>query len=940
MKKERSLLFAVITIVFFSVINSAVVAETNEILINEFVSNPQIDWDENGIVGASDEFIELHNPGISSVIIDNWKLKMIDSNNATQILSGTIPAGGYMVFQNPSGQLENDGRIELYNTTDGLVDSISYGNYDDGNISDNAPDGLASTIYNECLARYPDGQDTENDSEDFIKTLCTYESSNNFSFTPVNITDRPALPSCALETDSVTLTANVSGSIAQVTLSINTNGTWTEILLPGTDPGEFTYILDSSQLEGDTILQWQFSVLDVIGNTTNGQVGSLPINSITALQVFPSEPTGLNRWYITEPQFELSNPSATEILYRWNGVSFTYVEPFGLEGTPNGGNVTGGTHALYYNSNVCSEPEKEFMGKFDFTNPEIKSLSPAPSSVNFNEQPITVSAYIDEVYQGNSGVNLSSVIMEIDGSQVPVTVEASGALDAEAVYLGNLSDGEHEVFIFTEDKSGRSSSTSWNFELITPTVFEMNINLPTEEIYMERRIQFNITLSREADELLYINENDPNPRYKRLCRECEGFGFDRTRFKSLREGENTLTFQAIDGIDVIEQSLFLTIDSREPRIRKTEPRSGLASGEFEIEFDEDNPTKLTLHYGNRAMGFDQVDFNIATECEKDRRYHCIKTVDLSRFDGHEIEYYVSLEDIAGNKDESRPRTLDVDISNPIINSFGFEVEGKYATFTLDVEEPYLDEIIYKDLLEENPRERRLCISLQDGMCRRKVSFDEGDHEVVVIARDEAGNEAEATANFFTDSRRPRIKSTEPRRGFASGEFEVKFEEVNPSEVFLTYGTLLEKRHTPIELSNCQTDRKNLVCTISVNLSDFEEQEIEYSFNITDIVQNYDESRPQQLDVDTLPPTITGFNHSIEDRELIYRIGVEDPNFDGVVYIDREDPNPRVRTLCSRLDEGICEGEKRFRRGLHTLDIKALDEAGNEATIAENLEFVV
>jgi len=66
---------------------------------------------------------------------------------------------------------------------------------------------------------------------------------------------------------------------------------------------------------------------------------------------------------------------------------------------------------------------------------------------------------------------------------------------------------------------------------------------------------------------------------------------------------------------------------------------------------------------------------------------------LSDYDGTQIDYYVSLSDLAGNIEESRTRTLDVDISPPVIDSFGFEVEEKYVTFVLEVEEPYLDKIV-------------------------------------------------------------------------------------------------------------------------------------------------------------------------------------------------------------------------------------------------------
>ncbi|MFH1802986.1 MAG: lamin tail domain-containing protein [archaeon] len=945
MKKEKLILLLVVIFSLLIVEVSATVNETNAVLINEFTVDPQTDWDGDSVTSASDEWIELYNPGLSSINLEGWYLRLLDSSNATHVLSTIIPSGGYVVILNPSGSQNNDGRLELYDELDNLIDSVTYGDYDDGNVSDNAENGNSATTYDECLARYPDGADTGVDKADFTKTACTYADPNDISFTPVTITDLPVEPICAIETDNVTISAEITGSIAEAKVSIYTQGEWTEIIFPGTAGGTYSYTVSASELSGSTTFTWQFSVLDIKGNISYGELGFLPINSITSLLVFPSDPNGLNGWYTSEPQFELSNPESTEINYRWNGVHHTYVGPFGLEGTPNNGNVTGGTHVLAYSSiyidSNCTEPEKEFMGKFDFKSPEIKELYPEPDSTVFNELPLTISAYIDEVYQGNSGVNLSSIIMKVNGADVPAVAEASGSLDAEVTYSANLTDDEYEVYLYIEDNSGRFSSKSWTFDLLTPVGFDLDINLPWDGVHMDRRQQFNITLTREAEELLFINHNDPSPRFKRLCRECDGFGYDRTRFKSLREGENELTFQAIsyDG-SAIEKTVLLTIDSKDPRIINSLPKSGLASGIFEVQFSEENPESLVINYGNSEVGFRNQEIDLSTECQKDRDYFCIKEISLEDYDGQGIDYSISLTDVAGNTDESRARTLEVDVSGPIINSFGYEVDGKYATFTLDVGESYLEEIVYIDYLESNPTERRLCNTLQDGICRQRISLQEGEHDIAIIVRDKAGNEAEASAIFFTDSKLPKIKRTEPRRGFASGIFTVTLEEVNPFKLFLNYGSIAEMRSVEVNLSTCEPDKKNFICSIETNLTDFEEQEITYWFNLTDVLGNSDESDPQFLSVDTTPPEVTFFSYAIMERELEFIIGIEDPNFNEISYKDRTDTNPRFKTLCSRLADGFCEKTKRFSAGEHVLDIIALDEAGNEATVFEGLTFVV
>jgi len=912
--------------------------ETNQILINEFVVDPQTNWNGVGGIGTQDEWFELYNPQPIHIDLTNWTLLLIDSGTSTEILDGIIPALGYLLILDPEGSQSNDGRLELYDADSQLVDVVTYGDYDDGDISDNAPDGNSQDLTDECLARVPNGVDTDVDADDFMKTLCTQGFENNFTLIPINITNIPPQPSCILESDNIILSADITGSIEEVHILLDGD----DIPLPGNYEGTYTYVINSSELDGSTNISWQFYADDIAAQRFYGDSEELHVNSVTSLEIDPEDPDGLNGWYIAEPVFILENPDAIGIQYEWDSMgSQAYTGPFGFEHAPIGSNRTGGILNVKYWSEVCNEPLQEFIGKFDFKNPDIEDLTPLPSSTTFNNPSTIVSAYLDEVYQSNSGINLSAVTMTIDGSPVPAIVEQVGAIDALVSHSANLSDGTHEVEVFAQDHAGRTSQTAWSFELVPFSSFLLTINLPTPGIYTAKRIDFNLTTSRESEEIEYINYNDRNPRYKRLCRDCDGYGHDRVRHKSLNEGPNNLTIRATDhfgGTD--ERSVSLTIDSKDPRITKTEPTRGFASGFFDVEFDEDSPVSLIIHYGNFDTGFREHTINLETECALERKYECSTFIDLTDYDGQEMEYYVSLEDIAGNLDESRIRYLLVDGSLPIISLFGIDIAGKKVTFTLNITEPFLDEVVYIDNLDKNPRERRLCSKLVEGTCEKKVSFNrDGDHNVTVIVRDEAGNEAYAFATFFTDSKDPKIKSTEPRRGFASGLFEVTFEEANPKSLFLNYGNGSDTRSAEVDLDSCVQDRRNTECSGLVNLSDFEEQEVTYWFNITDVVDNFDESNLRTLKVDTLPPRINEFNYSIDGRDVYFIVNVSETNFDVVEYKDRDDSNPKYKTLCTRLDEGLCEKTKRFRVGEHTLDLRALDEAGNEAMIIEGLEFI-
>ncbi|MBU0467176.1 MAG: lamin tail domain-containing protein, partial [Nanoarchaeota archaeon] len=131
----------------------------------------------------------MYNSGVDEVDLTGWTLDLIDGTNETHALSGIIPADEYLIILDPSGQQNNNGQLILYDNYGTLIDSVTYGNYDDGDLSDNAPDGNADDITNECLARYPNGVDTDVDVDDFIKTECTFNSANSEQEEPECLVD-------------------------------------------------------------------------------------------------------------------------------------------------------------------------------------------------------------------------------------------------------------------------------------------------------------------------------------------------------------------------------------------------------------------------------------------------------------------------------------------------------------------------------------------------------------------------------------------------------------------------------------------------------------------------------------------------------------------------------------------------------------------------------
>lgn len=154
-------------------------AIASSVKINEFTVDPQTDWDgSNGTVTSSDEWIEIYNDELSPVNLTDWKLSMIDGSPANQTLTEIIPAEDYLVILNPTGDMSQSGQLILYDSLGNVVDSVTFGTWNDSDVSDNAPDGNADGQSDECLARIPNGQDNGVDSDDFQKVKCTYGAEN------------------------------------------------------------------------------------------------------------------------------------------------------------------------------------------------------------------------------------------------------------------------------------------------------------------------------------------------------------------------------------------------------------------------------------------------------------------------------------------------------------------------------------------------------------------------------------------------------------------------------------------------------------------------------------------------------------------------------------------------------------------------------------------
>jgi len=485
--------------------------------------------------------------------------------------------------------------------------------------------------------------------------------------------------------------------------------------------------------------------------------------------------------------------------------------------------------------------------------------------------------------------------------------------------------------------NGNSGGVGGNTTLnVTPP--NLTINNPIQDnVYDSRSVLLDLNVDEKSD-IYYLDLINGRGRWTRVCTNCYSY----SRERSFNEGNNSLMFRATDVVGTPAYfNLSFVMDSKDPKISRTNPTRGFANGEFFVEFDEANPESVFLNYGN-STELRNKEVNISDCNLNKKKYSCNVNVDLANYDGQEIDYWFNITDVASSTDESRHYTLSVDDSAPVINnpnSF-FDIDGRYVYFSINVTEENLDEVGYSYMDSRGrQKEKKLCSSLRNGLCEKRVSFKDGNHNLTVYVNDEAGNDDKINISFFIDSKKPRISRTNPTRGFADGNFEVQFKEEYPESVFLNYGNSAELRNKEINISDCSLNKKKYSCNIDVNLDDYNGQKIKYWFNVTDTVGNIDESRQYSLDVDTVAPIINNPNSFWRQGEgryskyIYFSINITEDNLDEVSYsyIDYRD-REKEKKLCSRLRNGICEKRVLFRDGDYDLTVQINDEAGNNIVV--------
>jgi hypothetical protein len=449
----------------------------------------------------------------------------------------------------------------------------------------------------------------------------------------------------------------------------------------------------------------------------------------------------------------------------------------------------------------------------------------------------------------------------------------------------------------------------------------LNVTSPVDGMYYDSRsVPFSATVN-EISDIYYYDNTESTGRWVRICDNC----LASTRQITMKEGFNNITIMAKDKIgNPSYWTVAFFVDSIEPRIYSTSPEKGeYSNGIFTITYNEQALQNITLLYKIEGSWY-----GMTQSCTPGSRETC--TFDAALPPGeYSLTYYFAVRDKASTV-YSEETTVFIDTISP-----GLEViqpnNPIYNTkkVNLDLTSNEMVTLEYIDNADRKPRWVKLCKDC-DGYDKIR-SLRDGIHNLTFRATDYAGNSVNITRNLIVDSKKPKIKKVEPRRGFTNGLIYVEFKEDNPKELVLNYGS-----SSSIDISDCDQDRRGYSCMVYADFTPYEGTELPIWFDLTDIADNKDQSRAVTLEVDTTPPMIDYINYEVEGFYVTLEVHVTEDNPDDILYSDN---GGAFRPLCSRLVDGICKARKRFSAGPHTVTIEVTDKAGN--SIAENADpFVI
>lgn len=267
-------------------------------------------------------------------------------------------------------------------------------------------------------------------------------------------------------------------------------------------------------------------------------------------------------------------------------------------------------------------------------------------------------------------------------------------------------------------------------------------------IFKQKTVLFNLTTD-EPSTISYTDNINGNGRWVKIA----GNSLKYTRGLGFKDGFIDLTIRAEDRhSNYVDVKRSFYVDTKKPKV---DSPGNDGKGNIKFRFDEANPVSLTLKYGNNKTGYGSYAIDLKNCNGTNAKYTCQYFISkeqrnsmLKSYDGQEIESWMELKDIAGNIGKSKILKEKVDVTAPVINnpSNMFTKQGRYILFNISITEQNLLGVYYAENLT-NLKWQKICSSLNDGLCKKKVTFSKGNHNIIIQVLDKSGNYVNKQASF-------------------------------------------------------------------------------------------------------------------------------------------------------------------------------------------------
>lgn len=374
-----------------------------KIFLNEFLSDPN---------SSEKEWVELYNNSNEIINLTNWYIE--EGSEEETRLSGEIqPQGFFLVFQ-PKGKLNNSGDIiSLFDAAGNLLDQVTYGNWNDSNINDNAP-----VAYDGQSTARKDWLVTNNRQAWQVTEAVTPGLANQFTNQDVvEENNLPKINSTNLVLSEILpnpVGRDQDGEFIEIANQDFTKANLQGFYLINSSGKKFKFASSTPLLAGDFLV-----VPRSLSNL------SLKNSGGETLEFYDSSNRLVDKVFYDNSALEgaaLARASSTVVIWEWS-----------LTPTPGQANILSRPNtppqAIIFAPNQALTEEEIIFDASDSYDADGDSLS---FSWNFGDKTTAEGEIVSHIYQTAGNKTVTLIIDDKKGGQVKEKIKIVVALDAEA----------------------------------------------------------------------------------------------------------------------------------------------------------------------------------------------------------------------------------------------------------------------------------------------------------------------------------------------------------------------------------------------------------------------------------------------------------------------------------------------------------------------------